>query len=273
MPYRDVLVHVGGEDTPALAAAIDFARRQDARLIGLGIRRDVWTGLVGMEALPASAIEALERANDQDLADAKRRFDTTIERYGYAGHSEWRSGRGDLIDTISIHGRYADVVVVDQSDPEREPTSFGLAPELALTSGRPILIIPRTGAATTVPGEHVVVAWNASREAARAVADAMPLLQRARQVDVLAVTPPKQDQVPGMDIARHLASHDVRADVVVRELPAPDVPTEILNFISDRSADLLVMGCYGHARFHEMIFGGATRSILRSMTVPVLMSH
>lgn len=272
MPYRDVLVHVGSDETPALAAAIDFARRQDARLIGLGVRRDVWTGLVGMEALPASAIEALERANDQDLADAKHRFEATIERYGYAGHCEWRAGRGDLVDTIAVHGRYADVVVVDQSDPDRESASFGLAPELALTGGRPVLIIPRAGAATT-PCQHIVVAWNASREAARAVADTMPLLQRARQVDVLAVTPPKHDQIPGIDIARHLASHDIRADVVVREVPAPDVSTEILNFISDRSADLLVMGCYGHARFHEMIFGGVTRSILRSMTVPVLMSH
>ena len=126
---------------------------------------------------------------------------------------------------------------------------------------------------TTVPCEHIVIAWNASREAARAVADAMPLLQGAREVSVLAVTPPKHDQVPGMDIARHLASHDVRADVVVREAPDPDVPEEILNFIADRGGDLLVMGCYGHARFHEMIFGGVTRSILRSMSVPVLMSH
>lgn len=271
MPYRDVLVHVGSNETPALAAAIDFARRQKARLIGLGVRPPVWTGF-GLDTLPASAIEALERASEEDLAEAKRRFERTVDRYGYTGHCEWRSSRGDLVSVVAVHGRYADIILVDQSDPSWEPSLFALAPELTLTGGRPVLVIPRTDV-TTVPYEHIVIAWNASREAARAVADAMPLLQGAREVSVLAVTPPKRDQVPGMDIARHLASHDVRADVVVREAPDPDVPEEILNFIADRGGDMLVMGCYGHARFQEMIFGGVTRSILRSMTVPVLMSH
>lgn len=271
MTYRDVLVHVSRAETPALAAAIDFARRQDARLIGLGICPPVWTG-VGLDALPASAIEAIERANEQDLAEAKGRFDRAAERHGYAGRCEWRSSRGDMVTVTAVHGRYADVIVVDQSDPHWEPPSFGFAPELALTGGRPVLIIPRAGV-TAVPGEHVVVAWNASREAARAVADAMPLLRRARRVDVLAVASPRVDQVPGIDIARHLASHDVQANVVVRESPDPDVPAEILNFIAEHGADLLVMGCYGHARLQEVIFGGVTRSILRTMTVPVLMSH
>jgi len=271
MSYRDILVHVSRAETPALAAAVDFARRQDARLIGLGICPPVWTG-VGLDALPASAIDAIERANAEDLAEAKRRFERTAERYGYSGRCEWRSSRGDLVRVAAVHGRYADAIVVDQSDPHWEPPSFSFAAELALTGGRPVLIIPRAGA-TAMPCEHIVLAWNASREAARAVADAMPLLRRARQVDVLAVATPRADQVPGMDIARHLASHDVHANVVARELPDPDVPTEILNFIADHGADLLVMGCYGHARLQEMIFGGVTRSILRSMTVPVLMSH
>lgn len=271
MPYRDILVHVGSDETPALAAAIDFARRQDARLIGLGIRPPVWKAY-GLHSLPKSAIEALERANDEEMADAKRRFEQTVERFGYTGHSEWRSSQGDMVTALAVHGRYADAIVVDQSDPKWEPSLLALAPELTLTSGRPVLVIPYTGV-SAVPCDHIVVAWNASREAARAVADAMPLLQVARKVSVLAVTPPKRDQVPGMDIARHLAGHDVRADVVVREAPDPDVPAEILNFIADRGGDLLVMGCYGHARFQEMIFGGVTRSLLRSMTVPVLMSH
>jgi len=175
MPYRDVLVHVGSDETPTLAAAIDFARRQEARLIGLGVRPPMWTGY-GLHTLPAEAIEALERANEGDLAEAKRRFERTVERYGYTGHSEWRSSRGDLVSVAAIHGRYADVIVVDQSNPSWEPSLFALAPELTLTGGRPVLVIPRTEV-TTVPCEHIVIAWNASREAARAVADAMPDLK------------------------------------------------------------------------------------------------
>ncbi len=272
MSYRDVLVHVGSAETPCLAAAIDFARRQDARLIGLAVCPPLWTG-IGLDKLPPAAIEAVERANEEDLAEAKRRFDRTVDRYGYADRCEWRTSRGDLVVVMAVHGRYADVAVVDQSDLGWESPSFGLAPELGLASGRPVLVIPRAGPPPAISCERIVVAWNASREAARAVADAMPLLQRARQVDVLAVAPPMIDQIPGIDIARHLASHDVRANVVVRENPDPDVAMEILDFTADRGADLLVMGCYGHARLHEVIFGGVTRSVLRSMTVPVLMSH
>ena len=271
MPYRDVLVHVGSDETPALAVAIDFARRQEARLIGLAVRPPVFTGY-GLHSLPAEALEAIERANEKEIAEAKRRFERITERSGYSGHCEWRSSQGEQVAVLAVHGRYADVIVVDQSDAHWEAPLLSLVPELTLTSGRPVLVIPRAGV-TAVPCEHIVIAWNASRDAARAVADAMPLLQGARKVSVLAVTPPRRDQVPGMDIARHLASHDVQADVVVREAPDPDVPAEILNFMADRGGDLLVMGCYGHARFQEMIFGGVTRSILRSMTAPVLMSH
>jgi nucleotide-binding universal stress UspA family protein len=121
-------------------------------------------------------------------------------------------------------------------------------------------------------GERVVVAWNASREAARAVADAMPILVQARKVDVLVVTPRLTDYVPGLDIARHLAAHGVTANVVDRERIL-DPASEILNFLAENDSDLLVMGCYGHARLREVIFGGVSLAMLKSMTVPVLMSH
>jgi nucleotide-binding universal stress UspA family protein len=271
MSYKDILVHVRAGETPALAAAIRLARLHDARLIGLGVEAPTYAGLYSPEPIPRSAIEALENAAAAELADAKTRFLTTVERHGYTSRSEWRSDRGSLMDSIGMHGRYADVIVVDQTDPKQDNPSFGLPAELALGSGRPVLIVPITGAQSTI-GEHVAIAWNASREAARAVADAMPILVKARKVDVLAVDQRRTDRVPGLDIARHLAAHGVTANIVLRE-KILDPASEILNFLAESGADLLVMGCYGHARLHEVIFGGVSQAMLRSMTVPVLMSH
>jgi nucleotide-binding universal stress UspA family protein len=271
MSYKDVLVHVGAAETPALAAAIGLARRHDARLIGLGVESFAYLGMYGVEPVPPSIVEAFEDAAAAELEAAKSRFDKTVEQYGYAGRSEWRSERGILVESIGFNGRYADVIVVDQTDPSHSHPPFGLPAELALGSGRPVMIIPFIGTRSPI-GDHVAVAWNASREAARAVADAMPILVKAQRVDVLAVDHHRTDRMPGLDIARHLAAHGVTANVVMRE-KVLDPATEILNFLAENGSDLLVMGCYGHARLREVIFGGVSQAMLKSMTVPVLMSH
>ena len=141
-----------------------------------------------------------------------------------------------------------------------------------MVSGRPVLVVPYAGRHEGL-GSRVLVAWNASREAARAVHDALPLLTRARSVVVLAVDPPDEDHIPGADIAAHLAHHGVHVEA--RHTVAPDIEVgdELLNLISDLGADLLVMGAYGRSRWREAVFGGATRHILAHMTVPVLMAH
>jgi nucleotide-binding universal stress UspA family protein len=123
----------------------------------------------------------------------------------------------------------------------------------------------------------VVIAWNSAREAARAVHDAMPLLIAAEAVTVLTIDPREGPQghgeLPGADISLHLARHGVKAQVertVSADLPVGEV---LLSRLADLGADLLVMGAYGHSRMRELLLGGATRSLLQSMTVPVLMSH
>ena len=271
MAYKDVLVHVGAVETPALAAAITLARRHDAHLIGLGVQAPPYVGLYSTEPVPPSVIDALEAASAGNLAKAISRFEHTVEQFGYTGASEWRSERGRLLDSIGRHGRYADVIVVNRTDTGHEDPPFGLPADLVLAGGRPVLIVPFAGTRATM-GERVVVAWNASREAARAIADAMPVLIKAQRVDVLVVGPRLTDYIPGLDIARHLAAHGVTANVVDRDKNL-DPATEILNFLAANDSDLLVMGCYGHARLREVIFGGVSQAILRSMTVPVLMSH
>jgi nucleotide-binding universal stress UspA family protein len=122
-----------------------------------------------------------------------------------------------------------------------------------------------------------MVAWNASREAARAIGDAMPLLERAKAVTVASVNARPDarghGEDPGADIGAHLARHGVRVDVTRLEARDIDVPNAILSHLADAGSDLLVMGCYGHSRLREMVLGGVTRTILREMTVPVLMAH
>ena len=148
--------------------------------------------------------------------------------------------------------------------------------DIVIACARPVLVVPYIGAAADF-GKNVLVAWNGSREACRAVSDALPLLKKANRVTVMAVDPEIGEfghgALPGADLARFLAHHDVNVEARNDPGAVADVGEELLSRIADCAADLLVMGAYGHARAREWVFGGATRTILRSMTVPVLMSH
>jgi nucleotide-binding universal stress UspA family protein len=145
-----------------------------------------------------------------------------------------------------------------------------------LASGRPVLAIPYAGQFEQI-GERVLVAWNASREATRAVNDALPLLMGAKAVTILAVNPKHgiegHGDVPAADIALHLARHGVKAEAahtIAKDISEGDA---LLSYAADLGADLIVAGGYGHSRAREMVFGGATRTLLQEMTVPMLLSH
>ena len=192
--------------------------------------------------------------------------------------AEWRViAEGPEADP-ALHARYVDLTILGQLDPDRGETEM-IQPrpeQVTLASGRPILVVPYAGRFETV-GRRVLIGWNATREAARAVNDAMPLLAAAEAVTVLTIDPREgpdgHGELPGADISLHLARHGVKAEIertVSADLPVGDV---LLSRAADLGADLLVMGAYGHSRARELLLGGATRSLLRSMTVPVLMSH
>jgi nucleotide-binding universal stress UspA family protein len=204
-------------------------------------------------------------------------FEQAAQRRGIS--AEWRAPTDGEEADPALHARYADLAILGQRNPAADDDAVIGRPRpehVTLASGRPILVVPYAGRFATV-GRNIVVAWNASREAARAVADAMPLLASAEAATVLAVDPQigpgAQGDVPGADIALHLARHGVKVQIertVSAEVPIGEV---LLSRLSDLGADLLVMGAYGHSRTRELLLGGATRSILASMTVPVLMSH
>lgn len=155
-------------------------------------------------------------------------------------------------------------------------TRSGFLDQLVLSTGRPLLLVPYAGRFPSV-GKNVLVAWNAKPEAARAVTDALPLLARANSVQVMAFDPEGNrsghGENPGADIALYLARHGVKATASRQHCGSDEVGVQILSRAADIDADLIVMGAYGHSRVRELVLGGVTRTILDSMTVPVLMSH
>jgi nucleotide-binding universal stress UspA family protein len=214
-----------------------------------------------------------------ELARAKEvenQFRSALLRAEVEG--EWRFVEGSPAAAVALHARYSDLTIVGQIDPAHpaDGTKRFIPEETLLSAGRPVVIIPYAGEFRSI-GRRVVVAWKPTREAARALADALPILERAENVTVVAVNPDRgSDPEPGIaaaDIALHLARHGV--PVEARTTMADDIVTGdvLLNEVSDCGADLLVMGGYGHPQLREAMFGGVTRHILQCMTVPVLMAH
>jgi nucleotide-binding universal stress UspA family protein len=260
MAYKDLLVIV--DDDPRtrerVSHAADLAERFGAHLAGLCV------SLI-------SARDALQRT-----AAARRLFEDGIGQRGVS--AEWRTATGFPVDLAAVQARYSDLVVLGQLDPADGQVGVNSpSPEdIALSVGRPTLVIPYVGSYSPV-GHRVLVAWDASREATRAVNDAIPLLAAAATVTVLTVDPPigptDHGDIPGADIALHLARHGVNAQVEETVSCGVGIGDVLLSRASDLEADLLVVGAYGHSRVRELVLGGATRTVLMSMTLPVFMSH
>jgi nucleotide-binding universal stress UspA family protein len=185
------------------------------------------------------------------------------------------AGAFGVVDVVVEHGRTADLIVALQTDPDWPLTEWlDVADRAAVESGRPVLIIPN-GRASDRIGSRVLVAWNGRREAARAAFDALPLLQQASAVRIVRV---REDDAevdqPGADICRSLIRHGVKVDRTADiEAAGTSAGAALLADADMFDADLVVMGCYGHSRLREFVFGGATRHFLQKMRVPVLMSH
>jgi nucleotide-binding universal stress UspA family protein len=301
MALKDILAIVEPGDTIAsqfdVAAAI--AVRCGAHLTGLCVVPPVDLSEAG---LPWSGSTSELRALEQIRASLQGTHTAAVQRLEAALRKaaadldnpvEWRAPEGRPLEVAPLHARYADLAVIGQAD-SRNPSSAsaGLVEGLLFGSGRPVVVVPYAGRFASV-GRHVMVAWNASREAARALNDALPILEKADKVTVLAVNPgdgatgdqepppmPRsifsrdgQSAWPAADIALHLARHGVKAEASYTVSDEIDVGNAILSRAADLGVDLIVMGGYGHSRAREMILGGATRTILESMTVPVLISH
>jgi len=273
MSLKDLLVISDNDPTHAgrLDIALALAAEHHAHLTGLHVMPPL-RPIFGDTPVP----ETVEKMQRLELEDAARRAAAVFaERAGRATVStEWRVAEGDIVRVASEHARYADLTVLPQGmDLGFASADLARLPEeMALGVGRPVLVIPRYGSFPKVGG-RVLVAWNGTREATRAVHDALPLLRRAEQVTVLSIDPDGEGRLPGADVSLHLTRHGVTvqaATITGADVAVGDI---LLSYAADHDIDLIVMGAYGHSRLREMVLGGATRTVLRHMTAPVLMSH
>jgi nucleotide-binding universal stress UspA family protein len=276
MSYKTILVHCDASKSVSrrLGVAADLAQRFGARLVGLHVRRPFEAAVFADGSFPMDDFfKAHEEGVKADEAQASAAFAKAIKGKELA--TEWRLADGYVDGELPVQARYADLVVLGQAEPEPTATPSDLPETVALATGRPVLVVPHIGAKP--PGKTVLLCWNAGREAARAAADALPFLTAADKVIVLVVNPKASaaghGAEPGADAAAWLARHGVKVTIQRDVAPDADVGGVILSRAADLGADLIVMGIYGHSRMREMVLGGASRTLLGSMTVPVFMSH
>jgi nucleotide-binding universal stress UspA family protein len=277
MGYKTILVHCdAGRGTPVcLETALDLANRFGSHVIGLHVRQ-AFQAPAFTDAGPAmeSLYRAYETAVKADEAMATAAFRDAVAHKGYS--HEWRVANGYVHQILTVQARYADLIIVGQAEPDAPPSAppSDLAEEVTMAGERPMLIVPHIGVARP-PGKTVILCWNDSREAARAATGALPLLKAAEKTIVLIVDPRTGEKPaePGADVAGWLARHGVKVTVQRDTAATADVGGVILSRAADHDADLIVMGIYGHSRMRERVLGGASRTLLASMTVPLLVAH
>jgi nucleotide-binding universal stress UspA family protein len=276
--YKTILVQLNNQQRAeaVLEPTIEVACRFNAHLIGLHVQASV-----PVPVLPIPfASTVLERLAGEEQAISmalQETFSRATARVALT--SEWRLLKlinADLASIVLGHARAVDLIVASQANPDWDMSPIFDFPErLALESGRPVLVIPYVGRYPRI-GRNVVIAWKPTREAARAVFDALPLLQQAETVHILELG--EEDPGPNMlradmSIAAVLGRHGIKPIVHSSHASGLDIGNELLSRLADLGADLLVMGAYGRSRMRELVFGGATREIARHMTVPTLFSH
>jgi len=279
MPYRTILLHLdrGARTKERLELAFALAASHDAHLTGMfALSSPRIPSYALAEAGPVMA-EAEKRQRAEAIQAGEAVFRAAMAR-NPGVKAEWRATTRDALGAALVSARYADIVVTGQLPPLREDDTAmarDFCQELVLAAGRPVLFVPYAGHFESV-GKRVLVAWNASRESARAVTDALPILQRADNVQVVAFEPVQGDEhgeIPGADISLYLARHGVKVTAAQQRSGGVDVGAQVLSRAADLDADLIVLGAYGHSRLREIVLGGVTRTLLESMTVPTLMSH
>lgn len=277
MTIKNLLIHFAPDNRndACLNAGASIAANFESHVVGLFTFPPPTPLVPGYElgsAAIATAINEELEAAAKTCAEWKSKFESRLSEAGTS--CEWHEDRNDPRKAMVTHAHYADLAIVAQ--PEHGFPLSAVAPgwpaDIITASGCPVLVIPYAGDFATV-GKRALVAWNASKEATRAVRDSLPLLARSEKTFVFSVNPPEADHIPGAEMSHFLARHGVNVEArhtVAYDIDAADA---ILNAVSDVSADLLVMGAYGHSRMRELVLGGVTRHILHHMTAPVLMSH
>ncbi len=286
--YRNILVHISESprSREVLNVAAQWAQIQGASLSAVFAVEPLYLGAYLGPELVLAATQLGEDSERERIARAQALTQEVAHAHGMA--IDLQCPAGDPLSVMTARARSADLVVLGQaSDDSAGGLSRRFGSSLMVSAGCPLLFVPSVGKVEPC-GQRVLVAWSATRECARALRDALPVLQRAESVELLRFGPPADSEGEPLDVVvAYLQSHGVTASVVVRPLrelsfgermltpTVVDAPVAefLLSHAADTNADLIVMGGYGHARAFELLLGGVTRTILSSMTLPVLMSH
>lgn len=281
MSFKTILVHA--DESRHVLKRIEIAARiavqEDAHLVGAAATAMPGTfylpEMIGESTMPLTAyLEYLRQRAKGTLAQ----FESAADQRGV------RSYEARIIDDeagagLAVQARYSDLVVIGQTDPDESLPALrrGFPEYVVMNAGRPVLVIPYAGAFEDF-GRRILLAWDASMEATRAVTSAIPFLKKADLVQVAVFDPDARSDLhgeqPGADIALYLSRHGVNVEVAQHVTANRiDIGNALLSTAADFNADMLVMGCYGHSRFREVLLGGVSNTIFSSMTLPTLMCH
>jgi len=287
MALKDLLVYVDQTEGALvrMRLAADLAGRHASRLTALHVRD--WSraqlnqrSTAEMGLVSAKDINKLDRQIEASIDGAADRLRSALEDMArpHELEIEWRSVNGPASVVLAQHARYADLCILGWDPPDdRAPGEYTFSEHLLFVTGRPVLFVPALGSPGTL-GRHIAVAWNSSRPAARAVNDALPLIERAERTTVLMVNPSgfvdRHDALPGDHLVEHLKRHDAATDAVRIENVAPGAIADVLQAEARAcGADVLVAGAFGHPRLWEKLLGGVTHDLLARMSLPIMMSH
>jgi nucleotide-binding universal stress UspA family protein len=284
---KDLLVYVDQSERAAarLLLAADLARRHGSRLTAIYVRepnpaqRDAQSiaelGLCSAEAWDRTnqrirkSIDEMAARLRSKLEDVKREYDLEVE---------WRCLDGVASTLVPQHARFADLCVLNQEvSAATSATGYTFAEQLLFVTGRPVVFVPVRGSFDTL-GRHILVAWNSSRASARAVNDALPLIEHAERVTVLAVNPAefadRYGALPPQQMVEHLRRHGAAAEGLwLNAIPTASIADTVLAEARKVGADLIVAGAFGQPKLWEKVMGGVTRDLLARMNLPVLMSY
>jgi nucleotide-binding universal stress UspA family protein len=274
---KDIIVNLSVTEEGSVVGkyAVSVAAALEAHLTGVAFIYDPVVPISGAGYIPAEVIETQRDDNETAAAAAIKSFTVASDQAGISAESLMTNaslaGAGDQFARMA---RRFDLAIVGQAQPEISSLEQIIGETTLFESGRPVIMVPYIQKAP-FKNNNVMICWDGSRPAARAVADALPIIGKGGRVEIVIVASErgKPDEIEGADIGQHLARHGLKVDVHRISGGNIDVGDALLSHAADSGADFMVMGGFGHSRLREFILGGVTRSIFESMTVPVLLSH
>jgi len=284
---KDLLVCLDASERSRvrLRLAADLAQRNGSCITALYLRE--WSPAqlarrqtAELAGRPLPDIEALNAAVEESIDRAEREQSGELEELARRYHlqAEWHSVAAPARNRVTQHARYADLSILDVDMPaDGAAAAYGFSEQMLFTSGRPTLLIPAAGSLERL-GAHVAVAWNSSRAAARALNDALPLLERSDRATVIALDPDalvtRHGALPVSQLLEHLRRHGITAQLIeLADLPGDAIADALQSQAAAAGADMLVAGAHGHTWLHDVVLGSVTRDLLSRLRLPVLMSH